>query len=60
MIQPKRETEGFLISITKNCETLIKKILEKQKKHWDLNSTNQDKHFILNHQSQLKDPGRYN
>ena len=25
MIQPKNETEDFLISITKNCETLIRK-----------------------------------
>ena len=23
MIQPKTETEGLLLSITKNCETLI-------------------------------------
>ena len=24
MIQPKNETEGLLVSITKNCETIIK------------------------------------
>ena len=30
LFQPKIETED---SITKNCETLINKLIEKQKKH---------------------------
>ena len=30
MIRPKNETEGLLLSITKNCETLTD---QKQKRH---------------------------
>ena len=33
MIRPKNETEDLLLTITKNCETLIEQIIEKQKKH---------------------------
>ena len=33
MTQPKKETEDFLLSITSNCETPIKKRLRMQKKH---------------------------
>ena len=33
MIQPKNETEDLLLSVTKNCETLMFKLIESQKKH---------------------------
>ena len=33
MIRPKNETEDTLLSITKNCETLIDQSHKKQKKH---------------------------
>ena len=32
MIRPKNETENLLLSITKNCETLIKQTLTKSQK----------------------------
>ena len=37
MIQPKNKTEDLLLSITKNCETLLKQTrhIESQKKHWN-------------------------
>ena len=46
MIRPKIETEDLLLSITKNCETLVNKLIEKQKKHWNLNSTNHEKYLF--------------
>ena len=33
MVPPKNGTEDLLLSITKNSETLIKKLIRKQKKH---------------------------
>ena len=33
MIIPRNETEDLLLSITKNCATLIKQNHEKQKRH---------------------------
>ena len=33
MIRPKNDTEDLLLSITKNCETLIEKLTQKLKKH---------------------------
>ena len=36
MIRPKNEAEDLLLSITKNCERLLHKHIEKQKKLWNL------------------------
>ena len=33
MIQHKNETENMLLSITKNCETFLNKLIGKQKKN---------------------------
>ena len=57
MIQPKNETEDLLLSITKSCETLIKQLIGKQKKHWNLNLPNQEKLFSSIHQYRTKDFG---
>ena len=35
MIRPENQTEDLLLSITKNCETLIEQTHKKQKKHWN-------------------------
>ena len=50
MIRPKIETEDLLISITKFVKHLLNKLIENQKKHWNLNLPNQEKHFISIHQ----------
>ena len=57
LIRPKKELEGLLFSITKNCEGLLNKLIGNYKKHWNLNLPDQVKHFLSNHQSQLKDNG---
>ena len=36
MIRPKNETEDFLISITKSVKLSLNKLIEKQKKLWNL------------------------
>ena len=60
MITPKNEEEDLFLSIKKVIKIvkrLLNKLLEKQKKHWNLNLAKQEKHFISIHQAQLKDPG---
>ena len=57
MIQPKNETEELLLSITKKCETLIKKKHRKAEEIFDFKMTNQEKHFISIHQLKLKNIG---
>ena len=37
VIRPENETEDILLTITKNCETLLNKLIEKQKRHWNSN-----------------------
>ena len=56
-IQTKNGTEDLLLSITKNCETLIKQAhtrAEETLRHWNLKWPNQVKHFVPNHLSRLK------
>ena len=36
VIRPKNQTEDLLLSITKNCETLIKQTHRKTEKHSNL------------------------
>ena len=45
MIRPKNETEDILLSITKNCETLIKETHTKPQEYLNLRLPNQKKHF---------------
>ena len=35
MIRPKNETEDLLLSVTKNCKTMIEQTHKNQKKHWN-------------------------
>ena len=53
MIQSKNETEDLLLWVTKKGETLIRQI-EKQKKQSNLNSHDQENHFISNHLYRMK------
>ena len=56
-IQPNNETEDILLSITENCDSLLKKLIQKLKKHLNSNLPNQEKHFISIHQLKLKKIG---
>ena len=47
MVKPKHEIKNLLILVTKNCETLIEQTQKKQKKHWNLNLTNQENRFFF-------------
>ena len=58
-VRPKSETEDLLLSLTKNCETLLSELKQNHKKHLEINLPNQEKQFISNHQTQLKDFGWY-
>ena len=57
MIGFRNETEISLLSITKNCERLIKQTDTKPKKLMNLSLLHQGKQFSPNQLSQLKDPG---
>ena len=58
IIRPKDETEKLLLSITKNCETLIKQVrIQNHKKRLILSLSSQEKLSHLNHQYQLKVSG---
>ena len=57
MIQPKNQTKNLLLSITKNCETLIKQTDRKAEETLEFKMTNQEKYFILHHKFQLKKIG---
>ena len=57
MIQPKNETENFLLSITKNCETLVEQTHRKPEETPNSKCSNQEKHFILNHRFTLEEAG---
>ena len=46
-IRPKNKTEVFLLSVTKYCGTPIEETHKKQKKHLNINLTNQKKTFRL-------------
>ena len=43
IIQPKNETENLLLSITKNCETLIHQIHKKAEKNLENKTINSRK-----------------
>ena len=53
MIRPKNKTEDLLLSIPKNCETLIEQTHRKAEE----TLTKQEKHFISIHEYRLKDLG---
>ena len=55
MTQPINETKRFLLSITKNCETLIKQTHAKTEEILEITLTKPTKTFFSNHQSQLKE-----
>ena len=57
MIQPKNKTEDILLSITQTVKHLLNKPIKKQKRHWNLKLSNQEKHSISVHNIQLKDAG---
>ena len=54
LIRPKNETEDLLLSIIKNCESLLNKPIEKQKRLQNSSLPNQEKHFS-NHRLRLDD-----
>ena len=58
MIRPKNETEDLLLSITKNCGTLIEQTHAKPQETLEFKMIpNQEKHFISIHQFRLKKIG---
>ena len=57
MLTPKNETEDLLLSITKHCQTLIKKLIENQKTYQNLKCLHREKRFNSIHFSRLKDIG---
>ena len=56
MIKPKNQTEDLLLSITKNCGTLIEQTHRKPEETLEF-KLNQKKYFISNHQFRLKEIG---
>ena len=57
MIRPKNKTEDLLLSIPKNCETLIEQTHRKAEETLKIKMTKQEKHFISIHEYRLKDLG---
>ena len=57
MIRLEIEREDLLISIKKIVKLLLNKLIENQKKHWNPNLPNQEKHFISIHQLTVKKTG---
>ena len=54
MIQPKNQTEDLLLSITKNCETLIEQTHGKAEETLEFKMTKPIQKFHFNHQIQIK------
>ena len=54
MIQPKNETEDLLISITKNCETLIDQTQRKAEETFEFKMTRTRKTFHFKPPIQVK------
>ena len=48
MIQPKNETQDLLLSIIKNCETLIQKTHKKAEETLDFKTIIQEEYIISN------------
>ena len=57
LIRPKIETEDLLLSITKNCETLINQTLTTAQETLEFKMVQSKKLLILFHISRLKDLG---
>ena len=57
MLRPKNETEDLLLSITQNCETIIKQTHTKPQETLEFKKLNQEKHFISIHQFKQKKIG---
>ena len=58
MIRPKNETEDLLLSITKNCETIIKQTHRKPEETLEFKMIKpKKKRFISNNQFRLKEIG---
>ena len=57
MIRPKNDTEDLLLSITKNCETLIEKTHRKAAETLEFKRINQEKHSISHNQFKFKEIG---
>ena len=55
MIKPKNETENFLLSITKNCGTLIEQIHRKAEETMEFKMTKQEELFHFNPPIEVKD-----
>ena len=51
MFRPKNETEDLLLSIAKNCETLVHQAHTKPEETLNFTLVNQEKHFTSIHQS---------
>ena len=54
MIQPKNQTEDLLLSITKNCETLIEQTHRKVEETLEFKMTKPRQKFHFNQQIQIK------
>ena len=57
MIRPKNETENLLLSVTKNCETLIQETHTKAQETLEFKMIKPRKIFHLNPPFRLKDLG---
>ena len=57
LIRPKNDTKDLLLSITENCETVIKQTYRETEETVEFKLNKQKKYFISIHQSQLKDLG---
>ena len=53
MVRPKTETENLLLSITKNCETLIKKTHRKAEETLEFKMNNSRETFHFNSPIQI-------
>ena len=53
MVCPKNETENFLLSVTKNCETLFNQTHTKPQETLEFKLTQSTATFLLNQHSQL-------
>ena len=53
-IQPKNGTEELVLSITKNCQTLIEQTNKKAEETLEFKQPNQERHFTSTHQLKVK------
>ena len=57
MIRPKNQTEDLLLSITKNCETIIEQTHRKPEETLEFKMNKSRESFHFDHQSRLKEIG---